>query len=71
MNFLPDCFDVELICDCEPNSCTASRKGRPGALVLETAAVGFNERYLLSLPHHGRPRVVDGGQFRLRVLGEK
>lgn len=70
MNFLPGCFDVELICDCEPNSCTASWKV-PGALVLETAAVGFNERYLLSLPHHGPPRVVDGGQFRLRVLGEK
>lgn len=43
------------------NSCTASQKDRR-ALVMETAAVSFNERYLLSLvPDHGRPRVVDGG----------
>lgn len=40
--------------------------------VVETATVRLNERYLSSLvPDQGCSRVVDGGQFRLRVLGEE
>lgn len=58
MNFPLDCLELKLIW------LTGS--------VLATAPVRLNERYLLSLvPDQGCPRVVDGGQFRLWVLGEE
>ncbi|KAF3846443.1 hypothetical protein F7725_003521, partial [Dissostichus mawsoni] len=39
---------------------------------METAPVRLSLKYLSSLfPDHGRPGVVDGGQFRIRVLGEE
>ena len=64
MNFPLNCLELDLIYDhvlFSPDSrlqlCFGNR---------------LNERYLLSLaPHQGCPRVVDGGQFWLRVLGEE
>lgn len=67
VNFPLNSLDLYLIYECVLFS------PKPGfGSVLETAPVRLNERYLLSLvPDQGCPRVVDGGQFRLRVLGEE
>lgn len=67
LNFPLNCLELYLIYD----NVLSSSKLSCG-FVLETVSVRLNERYLSSLvPHHGCSRVVDGGQFWLRVLGEE
>lgn len=67
VNFPLSRLELYLSCDC----LLFSPKLGCGS-ILETAPLGLNNAYLLSLgPNQGCPRVVDGGQFWLRVLGEE
>lgn len=68
MNFSTGLFRIKVnlwLCAVQPPNDDCSS-------VLETAPVRINESYLLSLvPDQSCPGVVDGGQFRLRVLGKE